>query len=463
MEQLSTRIRNNLENLGVKPDDRLLIAVSGGADSIALLHLLSRLAGSYPLKLQVAHLNHALRGEESDGDAVFVQKYSDALNIPATIVKKDVASMAKGMRRSKQDAARLVRYQVLEEIALKEKCGWIATAHQADDQAETFLMRLIRGSGSRGLGAIPKKRGKIIRPVLHLTREEILDYLQTNKISYREDSSNLLPLYFRNQIRQELVPLLKRYNPNIVKVLGHETEIFSEDEKYREERVRREMPGVAEFPGPNRANLKIPAFLKQPVSFQRGILRSLFFHLKGDLINLHFVHIEQMIHLAEKGLTGKSKHLPEGIVVYKLYDRLEFYRQEDLSSGEDFSYALPLQGEIPAPELKMIFRTTVKTGPFFEERKVNETWFDLDQVKLPLTVRTRQAGDLIYPVRLKGKKKKLQDLFVDLKTSRLLRDQLPLLAGPDRVLWIMGVEKDYNSLVTPETQRVLSIEAIPLI
>lgn len=462
MEQLLAQVKNNLENLGVKPDDRLLVAVSGGADSIALLHLLSRLAHSYPLQLHVAHLNHSLRGKESDEDAEFVQKYSDALNIPAAVVKKDIASMAKGMKRSKQDAARFVRYQVLGEIAFREKCGWIVTAHQADDQAETFLMRLIRGSGSRGLGAIPKKRGKIIRPVLHLTREEILDYLRKNQISYREDSSNLLPVYFRNQIRQELVPLLKRYNPNIVKVLGHETEIFSEDEKYIEERVQRAMPGIAQLPGPNRANLKIAPFLKHPVSFQRGILRSLFFHLKGGLINLHFVHIEQIIHLAEKGLTGKSVHLPEGIVVYKLYDRLEFYRQEDLSSGGNFSYTLPLPGEIPSPELKMIFRATVRNGPLFEKRKTNEVWFDLDQVKLPLTVRTRRPGDLIYPVRLKGKKKKLQDLFVDLKTSRLVRDHLPLLVGPDRVLWVMGVEKDYNSLVTPETKTVLSIETIPL-
>jgi tRNA(Ile)-lysidine synthase len=462
MEQMLAQVKSNLENLGVRRDDRLLVAVSGGADSIALLHILSLLSHSYPFKLHVAHLNHSLRGKESDEDAEFVQKYSDSLHISGTVVKKDIASAAKGMKRSTQDAARLVRYQVLGEIAFKEECDWIATAHHADDLAETFLMRLIRGSGSRGLSAIPKKRGKIIRPFLHLTREEILEYLRKYKISYRDDSSNLLPVYFRNQIRHELLPLLKRYNPNIVKVLGNETEIFSEEEKYLEEQIQREMPGVAELPGPNRANLKIARFLKQPVPFQRGILRSLFFHLKGDLINLHFVHIGQIIHLAEKGLTGKSVHIPEGIIVYKLYDRLEFYRQEDLFPGKKFSYTLPIPGEIPSPELKMIFRATVRNGPFFEERKTDETWFDLDQVKLPLTVRTRQPGDLIYPARLKGKKKKLQDLFVDLKTSRLLRDQVPLLVDPDRVLWVMGMERDFKSLATPETRTVLSIQTIPL-
>jgi tRNA(Ile)-lysidine synthase len=451
-------INENLKSLGVKSNDRLLVAVSGGPDSIFLLHLLSQLAKNYPFTLHVGHLNHTLRGRESDEDELFVQRYAESLKIPSTSVRKVIPNEAKMMKRSKQDAARIVRYRVLEEIASKTQSQWIVTGHQADDQAETFLMRLIRGSGSRGLASIPNKRGKIIRPILHLTRDEILTYLERNRISFRSDSSNNLPIYFRNQIRHELLPILKKYNPNILKVLGNEVEIFTEEKRLFEERVIREAAKIVKMIDSNKSVLRISPFLKQPLSLQRGLLRSLFFKLKGDLNNFHFCHIEKLILLAHKGMTGHSINLPGRIQAYKLYGQLEFYNREIPETLDKFAFCLPVPGEVYAPELKMNFQVSIKRGPFPGQPKKNEIWFDLDKITLPLTIRSREQGDRIFSERLKGRQKKLQDIFVDLKISRLVRDHIPVLSGKDRILWIVGVERDFKSLVSPETKAVLSIE-----
>lgn len=455
------QVKENLKTFGVKPNDRLLVAVSGGTDSIFLLHILCLMAKTYPFSLHICHLNHNLRGKESDEDEDFIKQYSDSLKIPCTLVKRNIASEAKNMKRSKQDAARLVRYQVLEETATRERCQWIVTGHQADDQAETFLMRLIRGAGTKGLASIPKKRGNIIRPILHLTREEILDYLQKNHISYREDPSNNLPVYFRNQIRHELLPVLKKYNPNILKVLGHEIEIFAEEERCFEERVKEEALKMLKMSDSKNGILKVAPYLKLPLSLQRGLLRSLFLHLKGDLLDIHFEHVERIIRLAEKGKTGQSIHLPEGIQVYKLYDQLEFHLKKNIESGERTAFTLPIPGEICIPKFKIKLRVSLISGPGFEKPKINETRFDFEKITPPLTVRSRQSGDLIFSERLKGRQKKLQDIFVDLKISRLVRDQIPLISGQDRILWIMGIERDFKSLVTQNTKTALSIETGP--
>ncbi|MBI3594890.1 MAG: tRNA lysidine(34) synthetase TilS [Nitrospirae bacterium] len=448
-----------MELLGVSPNDRLLVAVSGGADSSFLLHLLFQISDSYPFQLHVAHLNHALRGKDSDEDARFVRRMADAMKIPSTVAKKEIASLAKLQKRSMQDAARKVRYEFLEDIASRYQCHWIVTGHHADDQAETFLMRLIRGAGSSGLTSIPKKRGKIIRPILHVTRTEIIDYLRLNKMSFREDYSNDLPIYFRNQVRHELLPLLKRYNPNIVKVLGDEMNILQEEKQVFEERIHLEMPAVVRFSDSKKKILRISSFMSLSRAIQRGILRSLLYQLKGNLDHLQFKHIEQIIRLAKEGKNGKQIDLPAGIQVFKQDAELEFAFERIPDSSEKFDFLLPVPGEISRPELQITLRTLLKRGPLSGPPKANEIWFDYDRITHPLKLRCRRPGDLIYTERLKGKKKKLQDLFVDLKISRPIRDRIPLLAGPDRILWVVGIERDYKSLVNLETQSILSIES----
>ncbi|MHB8483079.1 MAG: tRNA lysidine(34) synthetase TilS [Nitrospiria bacterium] len=452
------KVRENLESLGVKPNDLLIVAVSGGPDSVCLLYLLSEIGKTYPFKLHVGHLNHALRGIEADEDADFVKKCSDTLNIPSSIVKKDIASLAKSMRKSKQEAARTVRYQVLNEILQQERGDWIVTAHHRGDQAETFLMRLIRGSGSHGLSSIPRLRGVVIRPFLPFAKEEILTYLKQHQIPYREDSSNKFPHYFRNQIRQELLPFLEKYNPNMTRVLEHEADILMEEDRVLEEEVRKILPQIASFPEKRKSVLKIDPFLKAPVAIQRRILRHILFQMKGDLLDIRYIHIQQLCYLAQKMENGKSIGLPEGIKVYKSYGSLVFLDQNSIQSKSETALLIPIPGQAVSTDLKIQVRTSlIKEAPQHKPLK-NNAFFDYSQISLPLILRTRHPGDFICPVGLQGKRKKLQDIFVDLKIPRILRDSIPLIATPDRVLWIVGMEQDFQSRFSSKTDTCLRIE-----
>ncbi len=451
-------VRKNLKQFGVKPGDLLIVAVSGGADSITLLHLLSELGKEYPFKLHAAHLNHSLRGEESDEDAEFVRKFSDALGIPSTVVKKDIASLARTMKKSKQEAARRVRYEVLEEILIKEKGDWIAMAHQAEDQAETFLMRLIRGSGSLGLSSIPRSRGAVIRPLFQITRGDIEAYLKEHRLAHREDSSNQLPLYLRNRVRHDLMPVLKKYNPNIVRALVHEADILFEEDRFLEEAVSEKLGELVDFAAATGPVLKIAPFLREPLALQRRILRRVLFRLRGDLLDLHFSHIQQLLDLAQTGDTGSALHLPARIEIYRCYGTLMFINPKRMPHKQGGATPLPVPGEASLPELKITFRASPVAGAPEKSAYPDDILFDLDQITLPLAVRTRRAGDFIRPVRLKGKKKKLQDIFVDLKTPGPLRDFIPLITGPDRILWGMGIGQDFKSSVSSETKRALRIE-----
>ncbi len=452
------RVRKNLKNAGVHPNDLLVVAVSGGPDSVCLLHLLSEIGKDYPFKLHVGHLNHSLRGVEADEDAEFVRKVCNGLNIPSTIVKKDVASLAKSMRKSIQETARMVRYQTLREISQQNGGRWIVTAHHAGDQAETFLMRLIRGSGTRGLSGIPRTRDSVIRPFLDFTKDDILAYLRQHQLTFREDSSNNLPHYFRNRIRRELIPFLEKYNPNILHVLERESDILMEEDRALEAVVNQVLPRIASFPEKGNVVVWIQPFLNQIPAIQRRILRRVLVQMRGDLLNIHYHHVQNLCHLAKKMENGKSICLPGGIKACKSYDRLVFLDQDSIQSDRPVGLSIPIPGHAVSSVLKI----KVKTSLFEEVPKNNPVkdieFFDYSAILLPITLRNRLPGDFIYPVRLRGKRKKLQDLFVDLKIPRVARDTIPLIATPERVLWIVGMERDFPSQVSSKTNRVLQIE-----
>ena len=452
------RVRENLKSLGVNRDDLLVVAISGGPDSVCLLHLLSEIGKDYPFKLHAGHLNHSLRGIEADEDAEFVKKFCDVLNIPSTIVKRDIASLAKSMRKSTQETARMARYQALREISQQNEGRWIVTAHHAGDQAETFLMRLIRGSGTRGLSAIPRIRDSVIRPFLNFTKDEILAYLRQHQLAFREDSSNKLPHYFRNQIRQELLPFLEKYNPNILHVLERESDILMEEDRALEAVVNQVLPQIVSFPEKGNAIVTIQPFLNQILAIQRRILRQVLVQMRGGLLNIHYHHVQNLCHLAKKMGNGKSICLPGGIKAYKSYDRLVFLDKDSIQSGGPVGLSIPIPGYAVSSVLKIKVKTSLfEAGPQNKPEKDKE-FFDYSEITLPISLRNRLPGDFICPVRLRGKRKKLQDIFVDLKIPRVLRDAIPLIATPERVLWIVGMERDFPSQVSSKTNRVLQIE-----
>ena len=307
---------------------RLIVAVSGGADSVALLHLLARLRTAWRLTLHVAHLDHGLRPDASR-DAAFVQSLADRSQLPVTMERRDVAAECRRAGWSLEDGARRIRYQFLAEVARHQSASCVALAHTADDQAETVLMRLVRGTGLLGLGAMPSKRplgdGWIVRPLLEVWRKDILAYVQDAELTYCEDPSNQDRRFVRNRIRHELLPLLARhYNPNIKGALTQLAEQSRWDYAYLQDAAGRQWRRTARVHPPAQIAMRIEVFWHQPKAIQRQLVRRAIQQLRCDEGRLEFRHwleIERMFH--ERPI-GTLLDLPGGVQVVRESDRVVF-------------------------------------------------------------------------------------------------------------------------------------------
>ncbi|MEK6583299.1 MAG: tRNA lysidine(34) synthetase TilS, partial [Nitrospirota bacterium] len=299
----------------LKNGDTVLIGVSSGPDSVCLLHVLKELQDEYNLSLHIAHLNHGFRGAEADEDAMFVQGMGDSLGIPVIAEYSDIPAYARTERKSKQEAAREVRYRFFSSVADKTGADRIALGHTADDQAETFLMRLLRGSGSHGLSGIPPVRERIIRPLIGVFRDEIDEYLSMHDIRYRIDSSNLTAVYLRNKIRLELIPYLaKEYNPNIMETIIRNLNILRDEDIFLGNYVNRIYKDVVI----NESEVMIQfdagklRSCEEPV--KRRVIRCAVESVKGEgNVALSFQHVEDALSLLQHDKEGEI-HLPSGIV-----------------------------------------------------------------------------------------------------------------------------------------------------
>ena len=310
----------------IQPGDGLVIAVSGGPDSMALLHLLVVLRPDWDLRLQVVHINHGLRGEEAEREAAFVEEISHQWSVPAKICRVNVYQQAQAWKCSIQEAGRRVRYQLLDEAALKHGCQGIAVAHHAQDQAETILENILRGSGPNGLGAMYYRRGKIIRPLQNITRTEIEAYLEANRIPFCLDPSNLKPVYLRNRIRLELLPHLEeKYNPNLIQSLNRMAEIMREEndllDSLTQEAVTRCRifdlfpeqnggEGIRLKSGQETVVLLISSLLAEPKALQRRLVRQVLEEMVGNLREFTYQHIESILELAVNPVGGRKVYIP---------------------------------------------------------------------------------------------------------------------------------------------------------
>lgn len=433
------------------------MAVSGGPDSTCLLHLLLEAGAQYPLSLHAVHLNHLLRGREAGEDEEFVGETARRWGVPVTLIRRDVAAEARKIRKTIMETARVVRYQVLEEVRISHGGEWIVTGHQADDQAETLLMRMIRGAGTEGFSGIPAIRGRIIRPLLGFSKKAVREYLTERGISWREDGGNLKPDYFRNRLRENILPLLREENPAILEALSREADIFHEDHLALEEWTGRAVRETVEFPGPGSAVLRISLFTRLPLSVQRRVVRRVVLSLKGNIQNVSFDHVKSVLHFVSSGQTGTMLQLPGGLAVSRGYGVLQFRMGVSAPGRPPFEICLPLPGEIEVPGGGRKVLAEVVEGAAAGEESAAVSYFDLEKTGGILTVRSRRPGDIIYPAGLKGHRKKLQDLFVDRKVPRLERDGMILLAAPGRVLWAPGFERDFQSRVSPSTRKTLKV------
>lgn len=486
-EQVKKQVETFIREQGLlAAGDRILVAVSGGADSVCLLHLLAKLRKSWGWQLRAVHVNHQLRPGEAQRDEAFVKAYCIKYSVEYCCQSVDVKGLVCARGLSEEEAGRNLRYQVFEEEARRweQEDGTgkvdlvkIAVAHHRDDQAETVLFHLFRGSGLKGLGGIPAVRGRVIRPLLSVGREEILSYLKEEGLEFCQDSTNFSEEYTRNRIRQEILPAIEaavneRAADHIVQAaqkmrqadlyLASQAErwlkkygVQEEDKKSNgfmgeggKQLLQRGTDGkpflCAEADGKSllRAGADVKLLVKEEEIFQTYIIRQMMAWLSGAAKDVTNAHVEAVRSLLGKSV-GKQVDLPYGLRARRSYDKLWL---EKTGKPEE-------KGEIFLPELE-IKEFSYEKGMEIPQNQYTK-WLDCDKIKGALSVRTRQTGDYFFLPG--GGRKSIKAYMVDEKIPASLRKRIPLLADGNHILWIIGRRISEGCKVTDETKRVLQV------
>ena len=438
--------------------DKILVAVSGGPDSVALLYALLEIKEEFDLHLYVAHLNHKLRGAESDEDQEFVKNLASELNLKSFSKSVDVKKEAKRKKLSLEEAARSVRYHYLENLADRIRANKIAVGHHADDQAETFLMRLLRGAGGSGLSGIPPKRGKIIRPLIGIKREEIERFLKEKNLPYRTDSSNLLPNYFRNKVRLLLLPQIKKkFNPKIVHVLNRASNIISLQQQYVEKKCEEILRTICKSRRKEKIVLDLKRFTDYDICLKREMIRLCVWQLNGDSRELSFDCIERTLNLAQKQMSGRKVRLTRNIWAEVSGRDLAIYSAKE----KKHNYPVSLPGERHFRTLGLRMKSEIVSRSSLPKRirSKGETVAFLDWGKLgePFRLRNRRPKDNLKPLGMEGTKS-VADFLTDMKVPRHERDEVMLLTTKGKIAWIPGYRISDEFKVTDKTKKVLKIE-----
>ncbi len=442
------------EHALLQPFQTVVVGVSGGVDSMALLdYLVSR--KDLALRLIVAHLNHDLRGEESDGDDSFVRDSAERYGLRFESARVDVRALALNKRLSLEEAGREARYSFFVEVAHRCGADRVALAHHADDQAETVLMRLLRGSGPGGLrGMLPcSPDGMYVRPFLHVCRHEIEEYAENRSLSFRTDSSNLDNTFLRNRIRNRLLPILREYNPAIANRLTDTASIMAADEEVLSELVQSRWANVGHLNN-GRALLDRDLLCSETAGLRLRLYRYAIFLVTGSLRRISFRHLEAIDRLAVKGPPNGSLNLPGEVRAVRSYGELTFSSgdSESVPDGFDLSVASPGSYDLPSGGRIVLYqddRSSLSAGGGVLEMAV-----DLAQYPFPWTVRSYRPGDRMIPAGMTGHRK-VKDLFIDEKIPRAQRSRIPLFFSSDILFWVAGLRK--AGFRSPEAQNVIMI------
>lgn len=450
-------LEHNMLSLG----DRIVVGVSGGADSICLFDVLIKLSKEYDLSLFVVHVNHGIREEEASIDQGFVEEFCKKHNIAYSSVKKDVVSIAKKEGLSEEEAGRNVRYQAFKDFYIKNKCTKIAVAHNKNDNAETFLFNLFRGSGITGLTGIPPVRDSIIRPLLCLEREEIELYLSEKQIPYRIDSTNLTQDYSRNKIRNKILTYGKEeINNGIIEHISNSTRMLKEIESFILNNVKDAFEKIV-YEEEEKYSINTNEFNKLDIVIKKELVREIIKRLTNSLKDIDSTHIEMILDLSDKQV-GKSLDLPYGIIALKGYDNIAFgknYKNKKKEQKRELEpINLQIPGSISLPHSKNIITTKLKEyQKGIEIPKQGYTkWFDYDKIENTVLLRTRQEGDFIQ-INSKGNRKKLKSLFIDDKIAKENRATVPLITDGSHVIWIIGGRISEKYKLTENTKTILEI------
>ena len=443
------------------PGDRVVAAVSGGADSVALARLLARLAADGRLTLAgLVHVNHLLRGAASDADEAFVAAFAREIGVPCLSARVDVAAAARVRRVSLEAAGRSERYREFDTALTALDATWIATGHTLDDQAETVLLRLLRGAGARGVSAIRARHGQVIRPLLECRRAELRAYLDSIAQAWREDASNTDMSIARNRLRHEVMPAIENFAPGSVKALARFARLASDDEKFLADEAIKIAARVVQSDSSNGlVTLDAGALAAIPRAIARRVIRDVASKTAPG-IALAAPHFEAVCRLAASDKPHGHLDLP-GLEVERRADRLKIGPKGPVAPAALRWPERPLvvPGEVDLPEggCAVSARPASNDG---EDLAVEPTRVRVRAagIMLPLLVRNRRPGDRLQPLGGPGRRK-LQDLFVDRKVPRHARDGVPVITDADgRILWVPGVAMAEQCRVRSREDGVLLLE-----
>ncbi|WHH57557.1 tRNA lysidine(34) synthetase TilS [Petroclostridium sp. X23] len=465
MTSIINIIKGTIEKYNMfKPGDGVVVGVSGGPDSVCLLHVLNEIKDEYDIRLYAAHINHRLRGQDAEEDALYVKQLCDMLRIPFFINTEDIKRISKEKGISEEAAGREVRYAFFFELARQKGAQKIAVAHHLNDQAETVLMRFIRGAGLEGLAGIkPHRQDGVVRPLLEISREQVEEYCIQHDLRPRLDETNLEAVYTRNKLRLDLIPrIIKDYNPNFIQTAVQNAKLIAEDHQFIEEyidgiiseKIRKDKRGVF---------ISINFLTAQHAAIQKRIIRRAIHAFNGNTANIEYRHIEEIVQMlkdsAAQRVTGKAADLPGHIRVEVVYDALYVTDKTKKKEQRDFNYLLQIDEPILIREVNMIAVARVVDTEQLEGIEFNRFTkaFDYNSIKEEIYIRNRLPGDTFMPSGMKGTKK-LKDFFIDLKVPKYKRDTVPLVVAGHDIIWVAGYRVSEKFKCASESKKVLIIE-----
>ena len=442
------------------PRDKILVGLSGGADSVCLLRVLCALQDRFSLTVHAAHINHMLRGMDADADEAFCRALCEKLGVGLSVLKKDVRQFAEDTKQGTEAAARQVRYEFFHTLKKQLGLDKIATAHNQNDQAETSLLYFLRGSGIDGIkGIVPIREDGVIRPLLCVTRDEIEAYLSELDQDFVTDASNLSEDYTRNKIRNALLPALAaEYNPNVVGTLAQNASLLALDaqflnacaDKFFETAATVDVDGVS---------LDITSYRAADKAVGLRAIRRAIGEVKGDDRDISYDTVMRCDALFGEGMQGKQASVTAMVFARREYGQVRFYRAERQRNG----FCVPMApGETKyIEEIGLYFSVSLVKDETFDakngRKKKNCEYFDYNSLSGQIYIRSRKNGDAFLPFGLNGTKK-LKDYYIDEKIPAHLRAGIPLAVCGDEILWVCGYRRSNLYKVDAGTEQILKIE-----
>lgn len=446
---------NNL----IKSGDKVLVALSGGPDSVCLLNILYNLKAELNIEIGAAHLNHLLRDKDAFEDEEYVKTLCKSLDIPCFVKRVDINKYSKDKKMSSEMAGRDARYNFFDDIVKDEGYTKIATAHNANDQAETILFRLMRGSGIEGLCGIKVRRDKIIRPILCLSRKEVEEYIEINNLKPRIDKTNFEKIYNRNKIRLDIIPYIKEnFNEDIIQTLNRMSVLLQKDNEFIENSARSfyEKHCIEQS---DYFIIKKEMFDNKEAVVTR-VIRYALTNFSKTHYDFEMKHIYEICNLA-KNNSGKAIDLPNKIYAENIYGDIYIKERININNIDVKQEIVVNKNEINGKKIffdnENIEFSVLKNDSNLDLNQNNFIkYFDFDKINDSISLRKRKNGDKIIPLGMKGSKK-IKDLFIDMKVPKEERDCIPLLCFDENISWIVGIRVSEEYKITNKTKNILRV------